>query len=213
MRIAATRDRQQGDTIIEVMFAVAVFAMVAVGSLAIMNQGTATAQRSLEVTLVRQQIQAQAEALRFIHDAYVASYQPGGQPVTGVAAEWPKILSSYAATQASPFGKVAGPTCPQTVPGELPFIVNARKGEIVDGIVSMTPPSDGSLPPFAQVVYQDGASSEIKSAYGLWIEALPVKPTDSVAYVDFHIRACWNSPGINRPLTLGTIVRLYDPTQ
>ena len=58
---------EQGDTIVEVLFAVVVFALVAVGSMSIMNQGTATAERSLEITLVRQQMDAQAEAIRYIH--------------------------------------------------------------------------------------------------------------------------------------------------
>lgn len=209
MRIAARR--QQGDTIIEVMFAVAVFAMIAVGSLAIMNQGVATAQRSLEVTLVRQQIQAQAEALRYIHAAYVASYQQGIQPTSGTAAEWLKITSDHAASKASPFGAVSGPTCPETVPGERPFIVNTRSAQVVDGVVAMSPAKGVSQPPFAQIRYHDQTGTAIDAAYGLWIEALPVKPDNGTAYVDFHIRACWNSPGINRPLTLGTIVRLYDP--
>jgi type II secretory pathway pseudopilin PulG len=73
MRLIARR-HERGDTIIEVLFAVTVFAMVAVGAMTIMNQGTATAQRSLEVTLVRQQIDAQAEAIRYIHQAYVSAY-------------------------------------------------------------------------------------------------------------------------------------------
>jgi type II secretory pathway pseudopilin PulG len=206
------RRREQGDTIIEVMFAVAVFAMIAVGSLAIMNQGTATAQRSLEVTLVRQQIQAQAEALRFVHAAYVANYQAGAPPSAGAAAEWAKITSSYGAEKASNFGVTGSTTCPEAVPGELPFIMNARTAKVQAGIVQMSPPEGASLPPFAQVIYNETTPSVIDRAYGLWIEAVPASPPDGTAYVDFHIRACWNSPGIDRPLTLGTIVRLYDPS-
>ena len=72
------RSSQRGDTLIEVMFAFAIFALVAVGSLTIMNQGIAAAQRSLEITLVRAQMDAQAEAIRYIHQAYVAAYQKGG---------------------------------------------------------------------------------------------------------------------------------------
>jgi hypothetical protein len=194
-----------------VLFAVAVFAMVAVGSLAIMNQGTATAQRSLEITLVRQQIYAQSEAIRYIHAAYVAAYQQGGGTLTGTAAEWPKMTllspGGHGATQASAFGDVAGGSCPETVPGQSPFILNARTAKVWDNAPAMSAPSGHSLPPFAQVIY-DGAG--ITNAYGLWIEAVP--DSDAVpAYVDFHIRACWSSPGATVPMTLGTIVRLYDP--
>lgn len=208
-----TRSTQQGDTIIEVMFAVAVFAMVAVGSLSIMNQGIASAQRSLEITLVRQQMQAQAEALRYVHAAYVASYQPGGAPTTGTAGEWQTIKDNYAVGKASEFGRIDGALCSALDPSTTkPFVMNARTARVVSGIVEMQPPADESLPPFAQVVYESPTSSVIDKSYGMWVEAVHVVPTDGkTPYVDFHIRACWNSPGINRPLTLGTIVRLYDP--
>jgi prepilin-type N-terminal cleavage/methylation domain-containing protein len=72
--LAFGRFSQKGDTLIEVLFAVTVFSLVAVGSLSIMNQGTTVAQRSLETTLVRQEIDAQAETLRFVHDSYIAAY-------------------------------------------------------------------------------------------------------------------------------------------
>src|SRR6476661_972947 len=113
MRVVS-RHAQRGDTIIEVMFAVAIFAMVAVGCLSIMNQGMATAQRSLEVTLVRQQMDAQAEALRYIHQAYVASYDKNTTP-TGTAAEWVKMTSMSSgkgASTPSPFGATNGSLCP-----------------------------------------------------------------------------------------------------
>lgn len=211
MRLGIRRHTERGDTIIEVLFAVAVFSLVAVGCLAIMNQGTATAQRSLEVTLVRQQIQAQAEALRYINTAYISGYQENGTPPAGPAAEWAKIRSSYAATGgATKFGDVTGTSCPASVPGTNPFIMNARTAKIQDkSLLAMSPGGDGSLPPFAQVMYDD--SNSVTKAYGLWIEAVPSDGAD-VGYVDFHIRACWESPGASRPMTLGTIVRLYDPT-
>ncbi|MBJ58357.1 hypothetical protein CMN24_01415, partial [Candidatus Saccharibacteria bacterium] len=60
------RRLERGDTLIEVLFAVTVFSFVVVSSLAIMNQGTAAAQRSLEISLVRQQVDAQADSLRFL---------------------------------------------------------------------------------------------------------------------------------------------------
>lgn len=203
--------RQKGDTIIEVLFAVTVFAMVAVGSLTIMQQGTAAAQRSLEITLVRQQIDAQAEAIRYIHQAYVANYQKGGAAPVGTAAEWP-LMSDKAigkgATVASDFGAI-GTSCPGVAPGEKPFILNARTATIAGSAPAMSPPADGSLPPFAQVIYNDDSS--INKAYGIWIEAVPSGGADSPGFVDFHIRTCWDSPGSTKPMTLGTIVRLYEP--
>lgn len=203
---------ERGDTLIEVLFAVAVFAMVAVGSLSIMNQGTSTAERSLEITLVRQQMDAQAEAIRYIHTAFVAAFQNNGSAPTGVAAEWIKMTSKttgMGADGASAFGQLSGTSCPSTVPGQRPFILDARTATVWNAAPVMTSPSGSSLPPFSQVVYN--SDSSINQAYGLWIEAVPSTVGSGPSFVDFHIRACWDSPGSSAPITLGTIVRLYEP--
>lgn len=215
MRVStASRSSERGDTLIEVLFAVSVFAMIAVGALTIMNQGTATAQRSLEITLVRQQMHAQAEALRYVHAAYVTSYQAGSTNLTGPAAEWAKIRSTYAVGAASKYGEVASDksSCLATVPGTAPFVMNARTAKIADEGPMMVAREGESMPPFAQVAYDPANPLAIKQAYGLWIEADPRGREESAGYIDFHIRACWESPGAGLPMTLGTIVRLYDPT-
>ncbi|MCA9342347.1 hypothetical protein KC945_03000, partial [Candidatus Saccharibacteria bacterium] len=59
---------QRGDTLIEVLLAFSIFTLVAISTFALMNRGINTAQQSLETTLVRQQLDSQAELLRFIHD-------------------------------------------------------------------------------------------------------------------------------------------------
>lgn len=213
MRLVHLNKRERGDTIIEVLFAVTVFAMVAVGSLSIMNQGTATAQRALEITLVRQQIDAQAEAIRYIHTSYVASYQKNTSPPAGSTEEQWAIMTNKAtgkgASSASEFGQTDVGQCPGSVPGEKPFILNARTAKVASSVPAMSPPADGSLPPFAQVLYNDDSS--VGQAYGLWIEAVPSTTVGSTGFVDFHIRACWSGPGSTAPMTLGTIVRLYEP--
>lgn len=204
-----SRQHERGDTIIEVLFAVAVFAMVAVGAMAIMNQGTSIAQRSLEITQVRQQIDAQAEAIRYIHQAYVSAYQQGGTP-NGVAAQWVQMTTTYGAESASEFGQLANnQNCPTTVPGDRPFILNARRATLSNITPTMTPPAGASLPPFAHVVYNNDSS--VNSVYGIWIEAVPSDTSSGPGFVDFHIQACWDSPGSSVPTTLGTIVRLYEP--
>lgn len=62
------RRREQGDTIIEVVVAFAIFSAVALATMMIINNGVAITQRNLEITLVREQVDAQAELLRYIKE-------------------------------------------------------------------------------------------------------------------------------------------------
>jgi prepilin-type N-terminal cleavage/methylation domain-containing protein len=66
---------RRGDTLIEVMLSISIFAVVALLTINLMNDGINTAQRTLEVAMARNEIDAQAEALRFIHHSYVAERQ------------------------------------------------------------------------------------------------------------------------------------------
>jgi len=212
---------QRGDTIVEVMFAVAVFGLVAVGCMSIMNKGTATAERSLEVTLVREQIDAQAATIRYIHQAYINNYQKGATitPANSpVAYQWIAMTSKATGRgedTASSFGQLATingqPACPASAKAagaSKPFVLDPRKATILNTDPTLSPPAGGSLPPFAQV-YDNGVDTP--QAYGLWVEAVPSTTAGNVGFVDFHIRACWDTVGSNVPSTLGTIVRLYEP--
>ena len=76
---------KRGDTLIEVMFAVGIFGLAAVGAISLMNAGLASTQNSLETTMARQEIDAQAEALRFIHDAYLT--EPNTKSTNGTTGE------------------------------------------------------------------------------------------------------------------------------
>lgn len=194
----------RGDTLIEVLFAIMVFSLVAVSSMSIMNQGTATAQTALEITLVRQGIDAQAETLRFLHASYIASDKTSVPAVPPIPADQWSGISAQASsfTSVSAFG-----TCS---PPSNSFILNNRTAEFVKPIRGNAP-IDAIT--FSQVVYE---ANIFKEAQGIWIEAIkvtfpPGTNQDKVGYIDFHIRACWDSPGRSVPVTLGTIVRLYEP--
>ncbi len=66
---------KRGDTMIEVMLSITIFSVIAVLSVNLMNNGLNTAQSTLEYEMARNEIDAQAEALRLIHDGYVAERQ------------------------------------------------------------------------------------------------------------------------------------------
>ena len=194
---------ERGDTIIEVIFAIVIFSFVAISSLMIMNKGLATGEKALEITLVRQQINAQAEALRYIHEARVVT------PASDYGATWSELITNYGQENASAYG-VDGSDCVLPAGSAYhPFIMNARTAEVWTNAPAIAA-SDGSVfPPYPQVVYN--SDSSIRAAYGMWIEAVPSNLAVSRQFVDFHIRACWPAPGSAVPMTIGTIVRLYDP--
>jgi len=197
---------ERGDTLIEVLFAVTVFSLIVVGSLALMNQGLAASQRAIEISQVRAEIDGQAEALRFVHDSYVAVYEQGinGATLTGPARQWYNIITSSSVSAASEFGNTSATTC--TTPPARSFVMDTKTSAYVS-----TPTLFNTQPATtAKLVY--GGSGALSRSEGLWVEAVrsPIT-TDATGYVDFHIRACWSAPGLDRPMTLGTIVRLYEP--
>ena len=209
--------RQQGDTIVEVLFAISVFSLVVVGALSLMNQGSAAANRALDITLVRQQIDAQAETLRYMHDEYVSVYHADltfdtTDDQTSPAEEWHKMLihiKTINAQQASSLS--VGQFCPYPPDGNLPvgsFIINPRTTGFINDSSFFQPATS-----YPQV--KTRTDSTIDRAEGIWIEA--IRSADSadpaqanIGYIDFHIRACWDSAGLPVPMTLGTIVRLYE---
>lgn len=65
--------KRNGDTLIEVTLAVGIFSLVAIAVVAVVNNSTSGAQTALETTLAREEIDTQAEALRFIQSSYINS--------------------------------------------------------------------------------------------------------------------------------------------
>lgn len=197
-----TNGARRGDTLVEVLFAITVFSLIAVGAMTLMNRGVAASQQSVELTSVRQYIDGQAEALRLFHGAYVGSYQPGVTPAaTSLAGRYNTILTSHTKTAASEFG---GVTC--TLPDTSKFIVNTVTGAIETSAVGIVPAVTS-----AQIVLNE--SGGFQRAEGIWIEAVRSTATASggVGFTDFHIRACWSVQNSSQAMTTGTIVRLYDP--
>lgn len=198
---------QRGDTLIEVLFAITVFSLVVVTSLAIMNQGTQAAMRSLQLTLVRQQVDSQAEALRFLNASYIAAYSPGltAATATGPAKEYAEIIESATIGEASSaFGAQGAVTCPDAAPGS--FIINTHTA-----IAAFEPTAMMQLADTISEVQYDDITGAITATKGLWVEPIRAASSGGTGYTDFHIRACWPAPGLGTPMSTGTIVRLYEP--
>ena len=184
---------ERGDTIIEVLLAVSIFSMVAVSSMAIMNMGLSTAQRSLEITQVRHQIDGQAELLRYVH-----SQTKLDNPDQEYVELWNDINKDGEVESI-----IGTDRCPENFPAKGFALVPVTEGDQLK--IKLAGQASGDLgysqpETFARV---DSSGSQ-----GIFIQLAEVE--NGRAY-DAYIQACWDSLGVDRPMTIGTIVRIYDP--
>ena len=191
--------KQRGDTIIEVLLAFTVFSLVSVGAMTVMGQGSNASQRALEITLVRQQIDAQAEALRAAQQAYTAS--------AGDDTEWKKFALAGIANNSQHFNETA--SCPTTdwINGARVFIMQPRTATLVTGTTWYKDINGAAAPPYAQVQ----TSSGVTQSYGIWIERSYESSETAPSSYDFNVRACWFGAGLDIPMQIETSVRLYEP--
>lgn len=199
---------EQGDTLIEVLFAVAVYSAIAVGAIVIMNQGVSAAQASLEINLVRNQIDTQAELLRHLHDGALTSIGRNDSPAS---AQWAAAVAVSDAPAPSYSTHIT--TFDECTPDKLPagaFFIDPTSGMVIRGQGNFQTPVT-----FAQVRLSETVGVASKADM-IWVQAVrnnnPTGATlDNTSFYDFHIRACWDSPGAKTMMKLGTIVRLYVP--
>ena len=198
---------RRGDTMIEVMFGMAVFGLVAILSVNLMDNGLKNSQANLELTMARNEINAQAEALRFVH----SSYAIGGES-SQYADVWKSIIDgadAYSDAAKQTFNEVS--SCQSLYTGAIDnvdsksFVLNLTN--ISDGIIR----GDEHLKE-SQTFPYISVSTSSKNAYGIWVNAVKGKSDTSVPmYYNFYIHTCWYSPGFSAPSTLDTVVRLYNP--
>ena len=206
MRTRKLDNNSRGDTIIEVLFAVTVFSFVAIGGMSLMNKGTALAQRALEIGLVRQQMDSQADALRYLSRAVIA-----GSASSDETESWNDITNTTSTTSTSALA-IDGATGTAEKFGDDNI---CTKPSIVFAL-DWKPPNlavlKGTDVKAVTVTFAKLVGTPVRSE-GIWVQAVKSKavPGQKAGFYDFHIRACWLSPGQDRPITLGTIVRLYEP--
>ena len=185
----------RGDTLVEVLLGVTIFSLVAVIALETMNRGMAIAQYSLETTLVRQQVDAQAEMLRYAHDMKNDT--------------WKKLVDNNSVSVSAVNGNEGNlgvEKCPDDF--STKEFALAATPSLASKISILNNPGDyKAAETYARV------DSDTKKTYGISVRL--VKPStatgsrDSNKY-DAYIKACWMPVGSKMPATIGTIVRLYD---
>jgi type II secretory pathway pseudopilin PulG len=184
--------RTRGDTIIELMLAFSIFSLAAVSTISLMNKGVAISQQSLEVSLVRAQVDSQGEIIRYLRDT--------SNPL------WSTITSRVNTNT-----KIA-PLSPSTCPSPND-IADYQGFFVTKGVAGLT--LNEGAGNFADPVTYSQIGTDNK-AYGLWVQIAKADPgttptSKSIVAYDVYIHACWSSlVSDNAPATLGTIVRIYD---
>ena len=193
--VVLLRKFNRGDTLVEVLLGVTIFSLVAVIALETMNRGMAIAQYSLETTLVRQQVDAQAEMIRYAHDMKNDT--------------WKKLVDNNSVSVSAVNdneGNLGVEKCPDDF--STKEFALAATPSLASKISILNNPGDyKAAETYARV------DSDTKKTYGISVRL--VKPStatgsrDSNKY-DAYIKACWMPVGSKMPATIGTIVRLYD---
>ncbi len=189
------RKFNRGDTLVEVLLGVTIFSLVAVIALETMNRGMAIAQYSLETTLVRQQVDAQAEMLRYAHDMKNDT--------------WKKLVDNNSVSVSAVNdneGNLGVEKCPDDF--STKEFALAATPSLASKISILNNPGDyKAAETYARV------DSDTKKTYGISVRLVKPSTTtgsrDSNKY-DAYIKACWMPVGSKMPATIGTIVRLYD---
>lgn len=224
-----------GDTLVEVMFAVAIFSLVAISAVAVMNSGLSNAQATLESTMARNEIDAQAEALRFIQSSYVAErrdsdntgyYATLWHAITDRANDPEEKVTQYGPSSCSELYDNDSSTNISKLKG---FVINVRKlGLSDDAEESLVKQSEKFFLPstYPRIIYDDDAlldnltSSEAQRVEGIYVTAVKDPGSTKVdesgikqdtVYYDFYIRTCWYAVGKELPTTISTVIRLYNP--
>ncbi len=182
----------RGDTIVEIIFAFAIFSAISVITIAILNRGLGVARTSLETTLVRQQIDSQSEIIRSIRD--------------NIPSLWSSLISTDLLT-----------SNPAPLTNNSDECVKPNDSSKAFFLVPN--PSSQS---FSIIKYNDGytnASSyayvvdELSESRGIWMEVSKAQSStkgENLNAYDFRIHACWDPVGHDKNMmTLGTIVRVY----
>ena len=262
---------KRGDTIIEVTFAIAVFSLVSVLSIQIMDRDIAMIQSTLEAEMARNEIDAQAEALRFIHNAYLSerelskssrkyenlwmklSRDPSSQSTAGSGlANDPKEISSYSSIECKTYYETQklNQGDAHRILDDNAFVINTRRinpENVEDTIIQVkntnkvfkeadlyprlvytigsTAGTYSADNPALVEIFPSGAANptlymqsnsahvndKVTSVEGIWVISAKDIAHTRPEFYDFHIRTCWYAPGHDRPSTIATTIRLYNP--
>lgn len=216
---------KKGDTLVEVTLAVGIFSMIAVAVVAIMSNGTSETQTALETTLTREEIDTQAEALRFIQSSAAAENPSNSDDLADspFSSLWESIKG-----QAISFSGLSTDTLKKAIYQYAPkdcrelydketegnifqqhaFIIDVSNlgngGE--DSLIS----SNNSETTGKFITTSTYPRVEDSWAEGIFVVGTKSQDGNSKPYYDFYIRTCWYGANADKPSTISTVIRLLD---
>ncbi len=225
---------------VEVMFGIATFSLISILAATIMNLGISTSQANLEQTMARELINAQAEAIRYIHDAYITERKnpTGNQEYYELWQKISKTASSAFPLQVSNCAERYNGVNSGSIFTSNSFIINTRNidPQNPEKTVFSTSANTGvfkqsSLQP--RLIYEVNSATtdevnisetvdpsnpskhytSLKTAEGIWVTAVASGEAidGKPEFYDYYIQTCWNGPNQSYPTTIGTVIRLYNP--
>ncbi|HMQ09195.1 MAG TPA: prepilin-type N-terminal cleavage/methylation domain-containing protein [Candidatus Nanoperiomorbaceae bacterium] len=176
---------ERGDTLVEVMLAIAVLGVAVVGTMTIMNKSTLQMMDTLERTAVRTSINSQAELLNYVRDSAKDSS----------SAVWTAIKARAVTSTAT-----ISDACKYN--SSTSFYLS-RSDTSLDAVTLTAINSNASA---------KNTTGKAVVGTGIWIDAVrSTGGTSTIPYIDFYIRACWTRLANSADSRSATIVRLYDP--
>lgn len=186
------RHQERGDTLIEVLVAIATLAVVVVGAFSLMSRGVSQMYDSMERSQVRMLLNSQIDALTYARDEYTRSLQPS---LTGISTEsdaaaqevWDDVQTNVTSLTTAP--SLDG--CSDADAANAFWIDTS--GLLLLKKTGFKALSDGFPAPGS----------------GIWIQKID-HSGGSIPYKDFYVRACWTPTGSSVTQVISTVVRLYD---
>lgn len=199
---------KKGDTLIEVTLAVGIFSLVAIAIVSVMTGGNSSAQTSLETTLARAEIDAQAEALRFLQTAYISDknnneddkYVKIWEKITSSAIKGSNISSNVTNYTPSTCAELYNDSNSTSIKNLNGFVINTKKlgnfskSDIEDVIVSSKDDSSSSkfteASTYPRLIYNStdsealvssGSESNLYRAEGTFIVAVKDNRTTTLS--------------------------------
>lgn len=189
MRAVTRRNKERGDTLIEVLVAISVFGIVVVGAFALMNRGVTQMYDSMEKAQVRMLLNSQTEALTYARDQYLRS-----QSMALVTPQDQRAKNAWEGVKNAFDTPSTAPGLNSCAPSDAAFAMQADASGISRSTTIIAAIADGFPSP----------------GNGIWVEEIPSAASVTPSFIDFYIKACWLQNSSAQTQVLSTVVRLYD---